>query len=60
MGVSRLAPKGLDLEALELALVDHGLEESSNASWTTSWEVSGRPALAGVSANAMAPIQPFR
>jgi YebC/PmpR family DNA-binding regulatory protein len=27
MGVFRLAPEGLDLEALELDLIDHGLEE---------------------------------
>lgn len=27
MGVFRLAPEGLDLEALELELIDHGLEE---------------------------------
>jgi transcriptional/translational regulatory protein YebC/TACO1 len=27
MGVFRLAPAGLDLEALELDLIDHGLEE---------------------------------
>ncbi len=27
MGVFRLAPQGLDLEALELDLIDHGLEE---------------------------------
>jgi YebC/PmpR family DNA-binding regulatory protein len=27
MGVIRLAPEGLDLEALELDLIDHGLEE---------------------------------
>jgi YebC/PmpR family DNA-binding regulatory protein len=27
MGVVRLAPEGLDLEALELDLIDHGLEE---------------------------------
>jgi transcriptional/translational regulatory protein YebC/TACO1 len=27
MGVFRLAPEGLDVEALELDLIDHGLEE---------------------------------
>jgi transcriptional/translational regulatory protein YebC/TACO1 len=27
MGVFRLAPEGLDLDALELDLIDHGLEE---------------------------------
>jgi transcriptional/translational regulatory protein YebC/TACO1 len=27
MGVFRLSPEGLDLEALELDLIDHGLEE---------------------------------
>jgi transcriptional/translational regulatory protein YebC/TACO1 len=27
MGVFRIAPEGLDLDALELELIDHGLEE---------------------------------
>ncbi len=31
MGVFRLAPEGLDLEALELDLIDHGLEEMGEA-----------------------------
>jgi YebC/PmpR family DNA-binding regulatory protein len=31
MGVFRLAPEGLDLEALELELIDHGLEEMGEA-----------------------------
>src|SRR5512146_1692746 len=31
MGVFRLAPQGLDLEALELDLIDHGLEEMGEA-----------------------------
>jgi YebC/PmpR family DNA-binding regulatory protein len=32
MGVFRLAPEGLDLEALELELIDHGLEEMGEGS----------------------------
>ncbi len=32
MGVFRLAPEGLDLEALELWLIDHGLEEMGESS----------------------------
>jgi YebC/PmpR family DNA-binding regulatory protein len=31
MGVFRLAPEGLDLEALELELIDHGLQEMGEA-----------------------------
>jgi YebC/PmpR family DNA-binding regulatory protein len=31
MGVFRLSPQGLDLEALELDLIDHGLEEMGEA-----------------------------
>jgi YebC/PmpR family DNA-binding regulatory protein len=32
MGVFRLSPEGLDLEALELDLIDHGLEEMGESS----------------------------